>query len=336
MTSRELVYQTLSYKNYNGRVPRNLWRLPWIEINDPEGLRKLVSDFKWDITWAPAEYKQAPNTKGNPYRIGQHIDAWGCIFKNIHEGVHGEVEEALVKDDDWNDVGNVHIPEEMLTFDSDAVNRFCANTDQFIIAGGVANPFERLQYIRGSQNLFVDLIDRPEKMKEFVWRMHDFYCRLLEKWAKTDIDALQLMDDWGSQNSLLINPDLWEDMFKPLYRDYAEIAKTHNKKIFMHSDGYTLSIIPHLIEIGIDALNAQIFCMGIENLAQFKGKITFWGEIDRQYLLPHGTPEELDAAVDLIFNTLWDNGGCIAQLELGPLGKTENARRVFDRFITHS
>ena len=55
-----------------------------------------------------------------------------------------------------------------------------------------------------------------------------FYCDLLEKWAKTDVDALSFMDDWGSQRSLLISPAMWERMFLPMYREYIEIAHSHS------------------------------------------------------------------------------------------------------------
>ena len=72
----------------------------------------------------------------------------------------------------------------------------------------------------------------------------------------------------------------------PLYRDYIEIAHGRARKIFMHSDGHTLAIYPDLLELGLDAINSQPFCMGVEHLAPYAGRITFWGEIDRQHLLP--------------------------------------------------
>lgn len=162
--------------------------------------------------------------------------------------------------------------------------------------------------------------------------MHQFYCDLLEKWAKTDVDALRFMDDWGSQRSLLISPALWKEMFLPLYRDYIEIAHSHGKKIFMHSDGYIVDILPILADAGLDAVNSQLFCMGLENLEFMKGKITFWGEMDRQHLLPYGTEEQLRAAVRSVYNTLWSDGGCIAQLEFGPGAKPENVFAVFDEW----
>lgn len=175
----------------------------------------------------------------------------------------------------------------------------------------------------------MDLMDPPPKMLAFIEKMHDFYCRLVTKWAQTDVDGIQFMDDWGSQKSLLINPRLWEELFKPMYADYIAIAKKYGKKTFMHSDGYTLDIYPHMIEIGLDAFNTQIFCMGIDNLAQFAGKITFWGEIDRQHMLPRGTTADIDAAVKEVYAKLWKDGGCIAQCEFGAGANPDNVRQVY-------
>jgi hypothetical protein len=98
----------------------------------------------------------------------------------------------------------------------------------------------------------------------------------------------------------------------------------------MHSDGYTLAIIPHLIDLGLDAFNTQIFCMGMDALKPFKGKITFWGEVDRQHLLVDASPAEVKYAVRGVFDALWDQGGCIAQCEFGAGSKPENVRAVFE------
>lgn len=329
MTPRELVYATLEMRNTNGRIPRQLWLLPWAETRYPQMLAEIRRDFPDDIVGAPTTYPALPETSGDPYAVGESVDAWGCRFHNIQAGVIGEVKTPLVTTEDWSDTGSVHIPVEYETFSADEVNRFCATTDKFVLCGACPRPFEQLQFIRGTENLYIDLMDPPPAMLAFMRKMHEHYCRLLTAWAKTDVDALQFMDDWGAQQALLISPSLWVQYFKPLYRDYINIAKAHGKKIFMHSDGYTLDIIPHLIELGLDAMNAQLFCMGVEKLAPFKGKITFWGEICRQQLLPHGSIQDIDNAVRLVYDTLWDNGGCIAQYEFGPGANPDNAYRVF-------
>lgn len=328
-TSRQLVLDTLNFKNTDGRVPRQIWTLPWAEFTYPEMFKKIQDDFVWDFGGPQTTYEKLPKTQGDAYEVGTYVDEWGCIFTNIHRGIIGEVKEPIVKEEDWSDVGNVHIPEELLTFDIDKVNESCKASDKFMIAGCCPRPFEQLQFIRGTVDLYMDLMDPPKKMLEFMEKMHDFYCRLLTKWAQTDVDALNMMDDWGSQNVLLINPELWDKYFRPMYKDYIDIAHKHGKKMFMHSDGYTLDIIPRLIDLGLDALNCQIFCMGVEKLKQFKGKITFWGEIDRQHLIPNGTLEQIDEAVKSVYDNLWDNGGCIAQCEFGPGANPDNIYQIY-------
>lgn len=335
MTSKELVLRTLEFRNTDGRVPRQLWSLPWAHEHCPEMMEQLNRDFTWDIDAPRTVYAQQPPTKGDPFAIGEYTDPWGCEFINIHGGVIGEVKHPQVCQDDWSDADRVHIPEELLSFDIDQVNAACAEkADKFLLSDCCPRPFEQLQFIRGTVNLYMDLMDPPEGMLRFIEKMHDYYCRLLTKWAQTDVDALNMMDDWGSQRDLLIRPQIWEEIFMPMYRDYINIAHAHGKKMFMHSDGNTLRILPRLIDLGLDAFNTQLFCIGVDKLAPFKGKITFWGEIDRQNLIPHGSLEEIDAAVQSVYDTLWQDGGCIAQCEFGPGGNPQNVHRIYEKWAS--
>ncbi len=329
MTSRELVLRALEFNNPE-RVPRDVWVLPWAHEHYPEAIKELSEKYPSDFAGTPGFCTMEDPSTGDPYAIGESVDAWGSKFVNYQKGIIGEVKEPIVKSDTWDDVDNVHIPVEWLTIDQEKINEHCKTTDKFRMAGCCPRPFEQLQFIRGTENLFIDLMVKPEGLLKFMKRMHAFYCELLEKWAQTDVDALMFMDDWGSQQSLLINPKLWVELFKPMYKDYIDIAHKYGKKIFMHSDGYIVDIYPHLIELGLDALNSQVFCMKPEQLNQFKGKITFWGEVDRQNILPFGTEEEVDAAVCRLKENLYANGGCIAQCEFGPGAKPENVLKVYE------
>jgi uroporphyrinogen decarboxylase len=326
-TSRELVYQTLSFDN-PARAPRDLWALPLAMWNYPNEYDALLRDYPSDLASPNGFEREQPTTKGDPYVIGEYTDEWGCTFVNIQAGVIGEVKDPLIKD--WSsDTSLVHFPREWLTLSPDQVNRQCSASDKFMIGGPCARPFEQLQFLRSSAELYMDLMDPPAGMHAFMHEMHNFYTEMLTAWAKTDIDAIRFMDDWGSQRVLLIKPDLWREYFGPMYADYAQIAHSHGKKIFMHSDGHILDIYPDLVKIGIDALNSQIFCMGTQNLAPYAGHITFWGEIDRQHLLPEGTPGDIDRAVREVHSSLWKNGGCLAQCEFGAGAKPENVRQVY-------
>ena len=180
----------------------------------------------------------------------------------------------------------------------------------------------------------LDVMQPEPGFHELLRLIHDFYMRELEFWVTTDVDAIMFMDDWGAQYQLLIPPARWQELFKPLYRDYCDLAHAHGKFAFMHSDGHISEIYQELIDVGVDAVNSQLFCMDIADLGRrAKGRITFWGEIDRQHVLPSPDPETGRKAVRQVAEHLYDPaGGVIAQFEFGPGANPDTAWAVFDEW----
>jgi len=333
ITSRERVTRTLEFDRPD-RVPRDLWTLPWAHTYYPADIERIRQEFPMDITSAPGYLKEEPHTQGDPYEIGTSVDEWGCERVSIHPGIIGEIKKPLIQD--WqHDPEKVRPPRELLTITPEKVNQFCAGTDQFVMGGCCANPFERMQYLRGSQNLYYDIAEQPEGFFLLRDTVHNFFMDLLETWCRTDVDAINLMDDWGAQEKLLISPRMWRTLFKPLYQEYCDLIHSYGKYVFMHSDGHIAAIYPDLIEIGVNAINSQLFIMDIEALgAAYAGKITFWGEMDRQHLLAHATVEEIHQAIRHVHEHCYHNGGIIAQCEFGPGAKPELVRAVYDAWYT--
>ena len=264
------------------------------------------------------------------------MDEWGCIFTNIQRGVIGEVRRPLLADiADWK---MVEPPEETLPAHAqtarDRVNRDCANSELFMRGSACPRPWERYQFIRGTMNAMLDVMDPDRNVRGLLRRIHEFFLKELEFWVSTDVDAVGFMDDWGSQTQLLIPPPVWRELFKPLYRDYCDLAHAHGKFVFMHTDGHTSEVYEDFVEVGIDALNSQLFCMDMAELARkAKGKLTFWGEIDRQHVLSSPDPQVGRAAVRQVARHLYDpRGGIIAQFELGAGGNAETALAIFDEW----
>jgi uroporphyrinogen decarboxylase len=327
MTSRDLVRRTLEFDGPPS-IPRQTWILPWAEEHHPEMVATLRAEFPDDLMPSPALYHAPLPVVGSRYEKGVYVDEWGCRFENIHGGVIGIVREPLVRD--WSDLDRFKVPESVLEVDRDAVNAFCASTDRFVLAGTLVRPFERLCFIRTMEQALVDLLKQPPELGHLMRQVHDLYLKEVEVWARTDVDAIVLMDDWGAQTRMMVSPDLWRRTFKPLYAEYCAIARRYDKFVFMHSDGCILDIIPDLIEVGVDALNSQVKCMGAVELGRrFRGRMTFWGEIDRQELLPYGSLEDVRRAVCEMREHLYADGGVIAQCEFGPGAKPENVLEVF-------
>jgi hypothetical protein len=327
MTSRDLVRRTLEFAGPPS-VPRQAWVLPWAEDHYPDAVARLRADFPDDIVAAPGLYRRPLPVTGSRYEKGLYVDEWGCRFDNVHGGVIGIVREPLIHD--WNDLDSFETPACTLDVDREAINAFRASTDRFVLAGTLVRPFERLCFLRTMAQALADLVLRPPGFAALLHRLHEHYLAEVDAWSQTDVDGIVIMDDWGAQDRLMVAPNAWRELFKPLYRDYCDIARRAGKFVFMHSDGSIIDIVDDLIEVGVQALNSQVKCMGVPELGRrFRGRLTFWGEIDRQEVLAFGSTEDVARAVCEARNHLYADGGVIAQCEFGPGAKPENVIEVF-------
>jgi uroporphyrinogen decarboxylase len=319
MTSRELVYATLDFQGPE-RIPLDFWHLPAVSLGREEAVKALLYRYPRDF-YCPS-YAD-PLAHPNAYIRGTYVDAWDCEWLVLRDGMIGEVKRSPLAD--YANLTGYHWP--MAHWEQgwdDTADGIARHRDLFVLAGW-ANPWERMQFLRGPENLYADLAD--EDCDEiYLLRDHVFaYWReYVERWLRYDVDGIIFGDDWGSQRSLLISPAKWRAFFKPKYQELFDLIRNAGKRVFFHSDGYILDIIPDLIEMGVSALNAQVWCMGLEKLAPFAGKVTFWGELDRQHLLSQGTPGEIKQAAQQMAETFWRDGGLIGEAEPDHLASLEN------------
>jgi hypothetical protein len=329
MNSRERVRRALTFQTPD-RAPRDLWHLPGISMFRKAELTAMLERFPSDFGGVDATYGHSDRERGEVAAVGEYVDAWGSRWTVAEPGVVGEVKHPPLAD--WAALDHYRPPFEVLDgADLSRVNASYAASDKFVNGGG-ANPFERMQHLRGTQNLMMDLAWGVPEIYRLRDMVHEYFLRNVEMWCKTDVDAIGLGDDWGTQRALLISPKLWREFYKPLYAEYCRMAHAAGKFVFFHSDGHITDIYPDFIEIGVNAVNSQLFCMDIEELGRrFKGQITFWGEIDRQNILPFGTVDAVRAAVRRVRAALDDGrGGVIAQCEWGIGVRAENVAAVYE------
>lgn len=331
MTPRERVLRALTFTRPD-RAPRDLWNLPGVALFRAEELARLRTMFPSDFDNPGALLGRARSGSEEQYRRGSYTDEWGCTFEVLQDGVIGEIKHAPLAD--WSALDRLRPPRGILALDRSAIDRMRETSDRFLLAGTSVRPFERLQFLRGTESVFLDLAQGDARILRLLELVHEFFLEEMTAWAERDVDGVSFMDDWGAQGSLLVSPALWRELFKPRYRQYAAALRAKGKLVFFHSDGMIAQIIPDLIEIGINALNSQLFCMDIEELGrEFRGKITFWGEIDRQRVLPFGTVDDVRSAVRRVRRAFDDgSGGVIAQCEWGLRDPFENVAAVFEEW----
>ncbi len=314
-------------------MPRDVWGETRIRLLRPAEWYKLLERFPRDFDRMPSVLGPSARTAGDANVIGKRTDEWGSVWTKLRDGVSGEVTGPVLAD--WGKFESYSPPWEMVEHSCvDAVNACCGSAAGFRLGEVGPGPFERIQNLRGPERLFLDLGEQPPELDRLMGMVHDFYLRHFSLWCETDVDGITIGDDWGAQTSLLISPGMWRRKFKPLYAEYCDIARRAGKRIFFHSDGMVREIIPDLIAIGVSALNCQVCQMNTEELGEsFRGRIAFWGEIDQQWALPFGTPDDVRKVVRRVRAALGsDRGGLIAQLHWGIGDPYDNIAAAFEEF----
>ena len=174
--------------------------------------------------------------------------------------------------------------------------------------------------LMGMQEYLMKMITHPEVIHALNSRVADFYWELCLEFFDNCGDLIDIFffgDDFGTQEGLFISPDMWREFFKPILKRFSDLGHDYGMKTMFHSCGSIWSIIPDLIDIGMDGVNpVQPHPKGMD-LARLKRDygafITFHGAIDHQRLLPFGAPEEVRAEVRRVIDIMAPGGGyCLA------------------------
>lgn len=331
MTARERVVAALTGHTPD-RIPRTYSAVAGFEMDHPGALAAIAREYPRDadhVAWPlPPDA-----TQGDPFAVGTFVDEWGCAFENVHAGIVGQVKQPCIAT--WRELDHFRPPTGLIGHGMDEASQWCEQTDLFTLTPLPIQPFERLQFLRGTVPLLKDLLHQPAELLRLRDMVHEFYLEWTDVWCATPVDCLFLADDWGTQTSMMVSPKLWRAFFKPLYAEYVRRAHAAGKHVYMHSDGHILPIIEDLIEVGIDALNAQVTCMDMTELGRrFAGRITFWGQMDRQHLLCFGTEADARQAVHTFHENLaaTNGSGVVAQMHIEPGARPEIIRAILAEF----
>lgn len=124
-----------------------------------------------------------------------------------------------------------------------------------------------------------------------------------------------LGDDIATQRNMMMSPAMWRKYFKPRYAKMFATFKQANPniKLCYHSCGNLQDVVDDLIEIGLDVLN-PIQPMAMEPTAfkkRFGDRITMYGAMDVQNIMPFGTPEDVRREVKRLIEGCAPGGGFI-------------------------
>ena len=209
--------------------------------------------------------------------------------------------------------------------------------DLYYVADMQISGFSLACFLRGTENLFEDFYLEPEKLGKLLDMVVDFENGIIRQFASYPISAIGFADDFGSQQSLLISPEMWRRFIKPRLAKQFDLVHSLGMHVYFHCCGYIYDIIQDLIDIGADILNLnQPDLLGIENLSRdFGGKVCFNCPVDHQTVAISGNPGEIREYVERLYrNFNFPNGGYIGHIEeYGSTGMSaENFRAIVSSF----
>jgi hypothetical protein len=230
------------------------------------------------------------------------VNAWGITNSfpaNVPGGfpVHTP-EKIVVKDiEHWRDY--VHAPsldfpqEEWDLFKAqyDAVDGTQAYKATFIAPG----LFEQTHHLCSITNALMYYMTNPDEMHDLIKYLTEWELKLAEGiCTHLKPDAIFHHDDWGSERSTFLRPEMFAEFFLEPYKQIYGYYHDHGVElIFHHSDSYAATLVPYMIEMGIDVWQG---CMESNNvpelIRQYGGKITFMGDIDNKSVDKDGWTQE--------------------------------------------
>lgn len=299
MNARERVLAVLNRETPD-RVPVDIWLVPELVEkfkqklgvdNELDVYRQLDVD---KIAWLGIPYKGVVLKDPNEH---QEVNHWGVKFETVEANNAAEYGEVS-----FNPLLELDSVEQLEAYPWPNPDDFDYETaaveakelaKEFVTLGPWISIFEVYCSMRSLEEALMDTLAEPE-------------------FLHAALDMLFISDDVGSQNSLIMSPDAFNEFIFPRLKKWCNMAHEYGAKVFFHTDGASEPLIQRLIDAGVDVLNPiQHVCPGMdckEIKAKYGDKLIFHGGVENQKILPFGTAEEVAAETKQCLDELGPDG----------------------------
>jgi uroporphyrinogen decarboxylase len=165
----------------------------------------------------------------------------------------------------------------------------CDRQNVFLCAGAVG-AFDLMSPMCGHQNLLMGMAADPDWIRD----MGEVYATVAVKLLETLFssaplpDGLWVWDDLGFKNRPFMSPPMYRELIFPAHKRLFDFAHSRGLPVVLHCDGLVESLIPHLIEAGIDCLQPLEVKAGMDLVKLKKlygGRIALVGGMDARELI---------------------------------------------------
>jgi len=246
-----------------------------------------------DFDYMPLVYRE-----GERYR-----DNWGCVWYNAYEGLEGQVVEHPLAD--WNAFDTYKLPDPMVK--SERGERDWGEIEKeieerkrkgLLISGGGERLFDRLYFLRGFENLMMDIATDDPHLVKLIDMLTEYEMKLVKKWLEIGVDVIGFHTDIGTQDALMISPEKFRKYIKPMFKKIFTACRDEGTHVALSSDGCLLEIVDDLVECGVSMHDPQLRANTLEGIARaYKGKMCINLDLDRQ-MFPFCKPVDIMRQVE--------------------------------------
>jgi len=326
MDSRERVIRAIDMTGPD-RVPITHATLPGAFARWGDRLDALYERYPSDV----AGVGGATSGEFGPVIGVPSRDTWGSEWVRYTDEHKGQVVVSPLAD--WSALDTFQPPDTATDEIIASINQRVAEAEGHYTMADGDILWQRMFYLHGYASILEDLLLAPDQCARLRDTIFAVMKRRVIKLCQIEgLDGIHFRDDWGTQEALMIRPELWRSFFRPYYAELFAMTRAAGKHVWFHSDGVISSIIPDLLEIGVQVFNPQVDSMGKETVANLcGGAVCIHGDIDRQFALPYGTTEDVRREVRADVEAFGGySGGYIGRGEAAGDVPLENLEAMYD------
>jgi uroporphyrinogen-III decarboxylase len=287
------------------------------------------------------------NFDANNVNRNEVVDAWGCTWIYPLAYMDGVViKHPLANIDDLDNYVSPKppVPEKLTEEEwrAEIIKVNQAKADGQIVAAGTDHGFMLLRhtYLRGFEEAMIDYATKEPKLHAIIDMITDYYMKIVQYNVRRNVDLMYFAEDLGTQQGTLISPSDFREWIKPAYKKLMAPCKENGILVGLHSDGKTLEILEDQVAAGVDMVNPQDLCNGIDELEKrIKGKACIQLDVDRQSIIPYGTKKDIDDLIkEEVMKLGSKNGGLTFIAGIYPPTPMENLEALccaFEKYRTY-
>ena len=305
MTHKERFFATIDKKPVD-------YPASWLGLPVPDAQENLKSYFKIkDIE----KMTYAINDDIYPIELPYHSPTSNAIYAafDFAKDFEGDEQERTLTApgffEDYSDpskIDNFDWPDPKKYIDPEECRKAveAAPEDKAVLGVIWSAHFQDACAAFGMETALMKMVLEPDMFEAVINRILNFYLEANEIFyeaTKGKLDAVLIGNDLGSQQGLMLSPELIKTLVLPGTRKLVEQAHSYGLKVIHHSCGAIRDIIGDLIETGVDVIHPiQALAAGMEPQSlkdEFGDKVAFCGGVDAQYLLVNGSSQDVAAKV---------------------------------------